>query len=86
MLGQFSHGFVMSQLIPKVNAKTKQINKTKTNQIAQSQIAKLFKKQKQGTSSDNTVLLKTLQTTDEVHLGANKLVNGTAEQQNDVSG
>ena len=68
----------------KVNAKTKQINKTK--KIAQSQIAKMFKKQKQGTSSDNTVLLKTLQTTDEVHLGANKLVNRTVEQLNDVSG
>ena len=71
----------------KVNAKTKQTKQINiTNQIAQSQIAKLFKKQKQGTSSDNTVLLKTLQTTDEVHLGANKLVNRTVEQLNDVSG
>ena len=71
----------------KVNAKTKQTKQiNKTNQITQSQIAKLFKKQKQGTSSDNTVLLKTLQTTDEVHLGANKLVNRTVEQLNDVSG
>ena len=58
----------------------------KTNHIAQLQIAKMFKKQKKSASSDKTVLLKTLQTTDEVHLGANKLVNGTAEQQNDVSG
>ena len=58
----------------------------KPNQIAQSQIAKMFQKQTQGTSSDNTVLFKTLQKTDEVLLGANELVNGTGEQQNDVSG
>ena len=46
----------------------------------------MFQKQTQGTSSDNTVLFKTLQKTDEVLLGANELVNGTGEQQNDVSG